>query len=487
MTASGSEIDYAPLSGRIAGRVHLPGEDGYTALATPWNLATTATPAAVVEVVSALDVAEAVTFAATVGLPVAVQATGHGIDGPLHDALLIHTGRLAELVVHPQGWARVGAGVKWAPVLEAAAEHGLAPLCGSAPDVSVVGYTTGGGIGPVARTWGAASDRVRAFDLVTGDGQIRRVTAESEPDLFWGVRGGKGSLGIVTAMEFDLVHQPEVYGGGLYLDGAHAADVLHTWRQWCADLPQEATTSVALLNLPDGVPGVPPPLAGRFSVCVRFVWTGDHARGQEVFAPMRVFAEPIMDMVGPMPFAQIGMVHADPVDPLPAHETNTLLRALPEDMVDALLALAGPGTGSPQLLTEIRQFGGALAREPEVPSALCHRDAAFSLETIGLMFPPVATAVVAHATEVAAAMAPWATGGQLPNFSPGAGPDGFRRCYDEVTYARLAALADRYDPHRVFTVGQVPERSAVPVTEATTGEVPGPPPALAADAGAAPE
>lgn len=131
-------------------------------------------------------------------------------------------------------------------MLDAATPLGLAPVVGSAPGVGVVGYLTGGGVGPLARIWGAGSDHVRAFDVVTGDGLLRRATAEEEPDLFWGLRGGKGTLGVVTAVEIDLFRQPEVYGGALYLDGSHARDVLHAWREWCGTLPPEGATSVAL-------------------------------------------------------------------------------------------------------------------------------------------------------------------------------------------------------------------------------------------------
>jgi len=468
------DLDLTALQERVTGRVHRPGEAGYTGLATPWNLAVSTSPAAVVEVVTAEDVSEALRFAAANGLPVAVQATGHGIASDLDGALLIHTGRLEECTVHPGGWARVGAGVRWARLLAEATPHGLAGLVGSAPDVGVVGYITGGGVGPLARTWGAASDRVRAFDVVTGDGVVRRATAVDEPDLFWGLRGGKGALGVVTAVELDLVPQAEVYGGALYVDGAHAADVLHTWREWCRDLAPEATTSVALLNLPEGVPGVPPPLAGRFSVAVRFVWTGDHGRGAELFAPMRAVAEPIIDMVGPMPFARIGTVHADPVDPLPASEYNHLLRDLPAELVDALLEVAGPGTSSPQLMVEIRQLGGALAKEPAVPSAVCHRDAAYCLELVGVLVPPLAEALAAHARVVAEAVAPWDTGGVLPNFGAHAGAEGVARCYDEVTLARLTELAERYDPASLLRIGQVPPRTPAGVPAVTSPDVAAP-------------
>ncbi|MCO8275890.1 FAD-binding oxidoreductase [Actinoplanes sp. TRM 88003] len=446
------------LKARLTGTLAMPGEPLYDELTSGFNVAIRATPAAVVEAADARDVAEAVRFAGATGRAVAVQATGHGLASPLDDAILIHTRRLDECLVHPDGWARVGAGVRWQQVLDKAAPHGLAPLCGAAPSVGVVGYTTGGGLGPVARTFGWASDRVRAFEVVTGDGEHRRVTASTEPDLFWGLRGGKGALGIVTAIEFDLVALPTVYAGALYFAGTDAYQVVHRWREWSTTLPSEATTSLALLQLPP-MPGVPEPLAGRFTVAVRFAWTGTAESGAAVLAPMRAAAEPVIDAVQTIPYAAIGMVHADPTDPMPVIEETDLLTSFPAEAVDALLAVAGPDAGSPQVIVELRQLGGALAEPPAQPSALCHRDAAFALTIIGVPVPPIADAVAPHAAAVRSALAPWATGGALPNHSAAAGSERIARSYDRQTIDRLTALAERYDPAHVLRAGQVPLRS----------------------------
>lgn len=467
MTSTAAETRLDTLASRLTGTLALPGDEAtgetYAALATPWNVAVRPRAAAVVEARNVQDIVEAVRFAAAAGMPVAVQATGHGIAADLEGALLVHTGRLDELVVHPDGWARVGAGVRWQQVLDAAAPHGLAGLCGSSPNVGVVGYTTGGGLGPMARTYGLAADLVRAVEIVTGDGVLRRVTADDEPDLFWAVRGGKGALGVVTALEFDLVPQAQVYGGALYFAGADIAEVLHGWARWCPTLPEQATTSVALLRLPP-LPGVPEPLAGRPTLAVRFVWTGDPAEGERVLAPLRAVGTPVIDAVQTIPYAAIGMVHADPVDPMPSHEDADLLTGLPPAAVDALLAVAGPETDSPQVIVEVRQLGGAVARPPKVPGAVDHRDAAFSLLAIGVAVPPVAEAVVTHGASIRAALAPWTTGHVLPNFTPAAGPARMARSYTPETLARLTALADRYDPHALFRVGQVPTRT-IPTEE----------------------
>lgn len=459
MTTTTSSDTADGLARRIQGILARPGDDLYDRLATAWNVAVATRPVAVVDAKNVQDIVESVRFAASTGLAVAAQATGHGISSDLDNTLLVHTGRLDECVVHPDGWARVGAGVRWNQVLEAGAEHGLGGLAGSAPHVGVVGYTTGGGLGPLARTFGFASDHVRAIEVVTGDGELRRATAELEPELFWAIRGGKGALGIVTALEFDLMQLPEVYGGAVYFAGVDADSVLPAWAAWCEGLPEQATTSVALLRLPP-MPGVPEPLAGRPTIAVRFVWTGEPREGEALLAPIRAAGTPILDSVRVMPYAALGSVHADPVDPMPVHEVSDLLRALPSAALEALLAVAGPQAESPQVIVELRQLGGAVARAPRVPSAVSHRDAAFTLNVIGALLPPIAAIVPVHAEAIRTALAPWATGGAFPNFGASTSPERVNRSYDEPTLARLTAAAEQYDPHHLFRVGHVPVRPA---------------------------
>ncbi|HEX6887576.1 MAG TPA: FAD-binding protein, partial [Candidatus Nanopelagicales bacterium] len=295
------DLSFADLAARTHGTVAVPGDEQYDALVSPWNLAIQVRPAAVVAAQNAQDVVESVRFAAAHGLRVTPQATGHGPMAELLTELVVTTRGLDEVTVHPDGWARVGAGVKWLRVVEAAAPLGLAPLSGSITDVGVVGYTTGGGLGPMARTYGLAIDRVRAIEVVTGDGVLRRATPTEHPELFFALRGGKGMLGIVTAIEFDLVHQPMFYGGSLWFDGGDAATVIEQWRDWSAALPEEGTTSFALFQMPD-LPEVPPQLAGRLTLSVRYVWTGGAEEGERRFAAMRGAAPVILDDVAHKPY-----------------------------------------------------------------------------------------------------------------------------------------------------------------------------------------
>lgn len=452
------ETTLSALAESLTGELHLPGTPDFDRLATPWNVAAPGRPAAVVAAADAADAAAALRFAARHGMQVAVQATGHGAAGIDAGTLLVHTGRLDECTIHPEGWARVGAGVRWGTVLDAAAAQGLAGLAGSSPNVGVVGYTTGGGVGPLARTFGAASDYVRAFEVVTADGVLRRATPTENPALYWGLRGGKGTLGIVTAVEFDLLPLREIYGGCLYFDGADAGEVLHGWRGWAEQLPEAGTTSLALMRLPE-MPGVPEPLAGRLTVAVRLAWAGDPAEGARQAAGVRALGTPVLGGIDLMPYAALGTIHSDPVDPMPATESSALLHALPTEAVEALLAVAGPSSECPQVIVEVRQFGGALARGGEHPDAVSYRDAAFSLILIGIGVPPVVEPTRANAAAILGALAPWCTGGLLPNFAASEDPAVIARKYDAGTLARLATLAATFDPHGVL-------RAARPIRQA---------------------
>jgi hypothetical protein len=438
------------LRSRLVGTIAEPHDPAYEQLVSAWNLAVEMRPAAVVAVRNSADVAETVAFARQAGMTVGVQATGHGAVSSLAGHLLIVTRDLDEVTVHPaESWARAGAGVKWKAVIEAAAPHGLAPLNGSSSDVGVVGYTTGGGVGPMARTFGLASDRVRAFEVVTGDGVLRRVTPDRHQDLFFALRGGKGAGGIITAVEFDLLPVPTFYGGALYFDGADIPAVIDRWRSWSAELPEAATTSFVILQLPDA-PGFPPPLAGRMSIGIRFLYVGDDAEGARLLEGMRSVAPVILDDVAVKPYAAIDSVHADPVDPMPVVDKGMLLADLSDETVRRLLEVAGPASDSPQIMLEIRQLGGVYAREAQHPSAFDHRAAKYSLLTVGVAMDP---RVRPHGEQLFAALADWDFGGVWPNFAPPHDKASARRAYDAETLARLADVAERYDPDHVLAAG----------------------------------
>src|SRR3954449_5807880 len=220
--------DVDDVRSRVHGPVYAAGDDGLVAEVATWNLAVTHTPAIAVGATCAADVATAVSFATAHGLKVAVQATGHGPVRNAAGSLMISTRRMQGVTIdRMRGTARIEAGVKWAKLLEAAAPFGLTGLCGSSSDVGVVGYTLGGSLGSLGRRYGFAADHVLSVELVTADGVLRTICPEEDPELFWAIRGGKGNLGVVTAIELQLVPVRSVLGGGIFFAGKDAASVLH--------------------------------------------------------------------------------------------------------------------------------------------------------------------------------------------------------------------------------------------------------------------
>jgi FAD/FMN-containing dehydrogenase len=458
-TATPAHIeDQSPLDSlrrQVAGPVLVPGDDGYDAEVASFNQIATHRPPVVVGAACADDVAATVRFALRHGLSVSVQSTGHGASFPVEDGILISTRRMDIVSVDVQsGVARIGAGAKWAKVMAATAPYGLAPLLGSTSDVGAVGYTVGGGMGPLGRRYGFAADRVRSLEIVTGDGRLRTVTADDDTGLFWGVRGGKGNLGIVTAMEIDLVLLPRLYGGAMFFAAEDSAKVLHAWRDWVDTVPEEMTSSVALLRLPD-IDVVPPPLRGKLTLHVRIAYIGEACNGEKLVAPLRAVATPMIDLVRDMPVTESDSIHMDPTDPQPAWHDGRLLSSFPAEAVDALLATAGPDVDVPLIFAEVRHMGGALGRPAAVPNAVAGRDGAFSLFVLGPAMTGLTPAVEAAGTRVIEALAPWQTTGRLYNFlgTTDKGSAAVAAAYRPADAARMQELKDRFDPHGIFRHG----------------------------------
>lgn len=442
------------LDAGLSGVVLRPGDPGFADEIAGFNLATIHRPDLVVGASTSADVVAAVRWAAQRDLPIAVQATGHGANVAVDCGVLITTRRMAAVTVDPAARTAIaGAGATWRDVLAAAAPHGLGGLGGSASSVGVVGYTVGGGLPVLGRAFGYASDHVRRFEVVTADGRLRSVDARSEPDLFFALRGGKGNVGIVTSLEFELVPVARIYGGSVFYPGAAATDLLPAYADWTAGLPDRTGTALQLLRLPP-FPEIPEPLRGQFVVQLCVAHVGDPDEGARLLAPMRAAAPPVVDTVGEMDYADVDRVYQDPDHPVPAREGCVLLRELSADVIRTVLQLAGPGVDSPLLLLSLRHLGGALARPASEPDAVCMRDAGFLVQTVGVLAGPHAAAVPAATAAVQAALAPYSTGCSAVNLhgTPGDPADRARAWTPEV-YERLRAVKGRYDPAGLLRFG----------------------------------
>ncbi|NEW33447.1 FAD-binding oxidoreductase [Nocardia cyriacigeorgica] len=423
-----------------------PGDADYATEVAGFQTAYQHRPAVVVTARHTEDVRAAIEFAARHALPVAVQATGHGLSVAADAGVLISTRRMTAIEIDADAaTARIGAGVQAGALIEAAAGHGLAPLNGSSPSVGVVGYVLGGGLGLLGRTYGYAADHVRMIELVTADGRVRTLRPGDE--LFGAVLGSGGNFGVVTALELGLVPVTTVYGGQLMLDTALVPRALEVWREWTATVPDSVTSTVAMLAFPD-IPPVPQPLRGRFVASIRVACT-DVEDGDRLVAPLRAIGTPLKDDLRVMPYTESHTIHSDPADPHAYAATNALLDDLTPEALTALLAVAGPESGLGAVI-DIRQLGGALSAGYE-GSALDHRDARYVVRVITA--PNPAAGPVEPGAPVRAALAPWTIGHSL-NFLYGAGEAAdeaqTKAGYRAGTYQRLAAVKSKYDPHNMF-------------------------------------
>lgn len=408
-------------------------------------------PDLVVGAVGPADVRAAVAFASRHGLPVAVQGTGHALSAiAAAGGVLINTSRMSGVRVNAEtGTAWVAAGVRGDQVVHEAAPAGLAPLSGSAPSIGVVSYTLGGGLSLLSRRYGYAADHVRGLDVVTADGQLRHVTEDSDPDLFWALRGGRDNFGVVTGMEIDLMPITTLYGGGLFFAGELAAEVFDTYLQWTATVPDEMSSSVALISFPD-IPALPGPLRGRHIVHVRIAYAADALGASErLVAPLRAVG-PLIDTLGEMAYTTAGSIYNDPVAPGAFEAGTAMLGEFDATAVRAILDLAGPHAPVPHLV-ELRHLGGRLAHPSTVSNAVGNRNARFLFNVVSRLERADITEIRPAHERMLEAVAPWSTGGRLLNFMNGENAsEQVRSAYDLKDYQRLTELKAIYDPGNTF-------------------------------------
>ncbi|MFD6796395.1 MULTISPECIES: FAD-binding oxidoreductase [Prauserella salsuginis group] len=454
----------------LDGALRLPGDDGFEAACAGYQRATVHRPGCVVSARSTADVRAAVNHAAAHGLHVSAQVSGHGLTTALDGGVLVDLRGLTRVEVDPaRRTARVEGGATWQHVLDVVTPHGLAPLSGSSPRVGAVPYTLGGGVGLLGRRYGYAADHVRALEVVTPDGALRRVTSTSESalerELFWALRGGGAGGGVVTAMEIDLVEVSEVYGGSLYVDVAAAGDVLERWRRWTTSVPNEVTSGVAMLVFPD-VPGVPAALRGRhvaqLQICVATGGAeglrsgtgargGDELRGIEGMRSVERLCEavPVLrDTLCTRPFSDSGAIFDEPDQPHAYRSRAAMLRSLDPGALARLPAAVGPAAPV-MCVAGLRHLGGAFARSPRVAGAIGHREANYLVSVLS----PVAPTSEATDAEVAAlhadVLTPFASetlGANLSfSFGPST-PDEVRSAFTPATADLLVRLRERIDP-----------------------------------------
>jgi FAD binding domain len=436
----------------LVGKYFNPDNPDFEQARRAWNLAVDQRPAVVVYPESAQDVAAAIRYAAAHGLRVTAQGTGHlaGPLGVLDDTVLLKTERMRGVQIDPsRRIARIEAGVLSRELVAAAAVHGLAGLAGSAPDVSVVGYTLGGGLPLIGRSSGLCANWVRAIELVTADGNLLRCDQEHKPDLFWALRGGGGSFGIVTALELELVPLQHAYAGALFYPIERGGEALHAWRELTHSnaLPDALTTMGRYLRLPP-VPHIPEPLRGKSFAVVHVYHVGEPVEADDLLAPLRAL-KPVQDTIRSVPIQTLTDLHLDPPQPVPAAGDGLLLAELPANALDAFVEIAGEDANPPLVTVELRHLGGQLGRSQPNGGALSAFDAEYSLYAAGIVpARDLEAPVRARIRAIQAALGPWAAPRAYLNFTETRGR--VSSFWDEQTFQRLRHIKADVDPHDVI-------------------------------------
>ena len=453
MTTHTDQSSLKKFQACMRGTVLAPGDIGYDDTRKTWNLTINQHPALVAIVAGTRDVVVTVNFARKHGLPIAVQSTGHGVSHPCNGGLLVNTSRMKSIRVDPQTRrAHVEAGALWGEVIHETQTFNLAPLSGFAPNVGVVGYTLGGGIGWLARKYGFAVDSLRSVDIVTADGRLLHASDVSNSDLFWGLKGSGSNFGIVTSLEFEVYPVINVFGGRLFYPVELAKEVLYLYSKWIETVPDELTSTISILHLPNEL-SLPENLRGKLVIAVNACYLGSEVEGAELLRPFHELSPPLADTFAVKSYNDIGKIANDPVEPQRTYEHTELLKTLSTDVIDKLVEVAGVCSNSPLLMVELRHLGGAIARVPSDANAVAHRDALFLLIIQSQLTTPEQTTLVKRYTDIVASIIrPHVTGGFFLNFLGNHKVDEARvkAVYSEDNYRRLVSLKNKYDPENFF-------------------------------------
>jgi FAD/FMN-containing dehydrogenase len=442
----------------LHGSVVRPGDDAYDEARAIWNGAHDARPAVIARCADADDVRHAIGFARSEGLDVAVRGGGHSIPGfsSVDDGIVIDLAPMKGIAIDAEArTVRAEGGLTWAELDAATQEHGLAVTGGLVSSTGVAGFTLGGGIGWLMRKHGLACDNLRAAEVVTADGQVLIASPTENEDLFWGLRGGGGNFGIVTAFEFDL-HPvgPTVTAGAVFYPGERAEEVMRFYREFVKDAPDELTTLVNLLTAPPA-PFLPEEWHGKKLVALIGCYAGDVEDGAKAMAPLSALGDPVADLIGPMPYVQMqGLIDALWPQGTKAYMKAGYLRELDDHAIETAARFHQDAT-SPASEIHIQHFGGAVARVDADATAYGERQAPFVLNAIAVSHEPGGLDThVDWAQRFYAEIEPSLTGGAYINFLSAEGEERVRAAYGAAKFDRLRALKDRYDPTNLFHLNQ---------------------------------
>ena len=446
------------LRASLRGALCLPGEPGYDQARTIWNAMIDRRPAFIVRASGANDVMRAVAFARMHGLRLAVRGGGHNIAGNAvcDDGLMLDLTPMKSVRVDPvRRTVRVEPGVTLAELDRETQAFGLAVPVGINSTTGVAGLTLGAGFGWTSRALGLSIDNLISADVVTADGKLVEASAESDPDLFWAIRGGGGNFGVVTSFKFKL-HRvgPEVLSGLIIHPIAQARELLHEYRRITAGAPDELAVWFVMRKAPP-LPFLPAEWHGKEILAFAACYTGDLEKGKQAMTPLRALGKPIADVIAPHPFIAWQAI----LDPLLAPGMRNYWKShsfttLSDGAIDTLIEYARK-LPSPDCEVAFAQLGGAINKVAANATAYPHRDLQYVVNIHTRWGNPADDATcIAWARALFDALTPHATGGVYVNFMPEDDEKRVRTGAYGANYERLARLKAKYDPENLFRVNQ---------------------------------
>ncbi len=450
--------DFTDAIGSFGGKLIEPATPGYDEARDVFNGMIDRRPAVIARCHSESDVVASVKLARALELPLSVYGSGHGVTGAavVDDGVTIDLRGMKGITVDlATKTARVEAGCTWGEVDAATQEHALAVTGGRVSTTGVAGLTLGSGSGWLERSFGFVCDNLMAAEVVTADGREVRASVDENPELFWGLRGGGGNFGIVTAFHLQL-HDlgPIVLGGMLMYPAAMGPDLVRFYRDFMEKAPDEIGTGLAFICAPPEE-FVPEPVRGQPVIGIVVCCTGPVDEAERALAPLREFGPPAVDMVAPMPYLAVQQL-LDPPNPkgMRNYWTADFYDELPDDAVDVLVSRATQPV-SPMTQIILVPGGGAIARVDDDATAFGQRRSRWNIHFLS-MWPDASDDArnIAYTRELSGALKPWAAGEVYLNFIGDEGPERVHSAFGAKKFARLQAIKDEWDPTNVFCHNQ---------------------------------
>jgi FAD/FMN-containing dehydrogenase len=445
-------ISFPQLRSTIQGRVITPDDASYDEARAVFYGKFDRRPAVIVRPANASDVATVIGLARDSGMELAVRCGGHSVagHGTTEGGILLDLSSMKGLDIDVKGrtaWAE--GGLTAGEYTAAAGKYGLATGFGDTPSVGIGGLTVGGGIGYLVRKYGLTIDNLLAAEMVTADGQIRRVDANTNPDLFWAIRGGGGNFGVVTRFQFRLYEVDTIVGGMLILPAT--PDVIAAFIEAAEAAPDELSAIANLMVAPP-MPFLPKEHEGKLIIMALMAYADETRDGEGAFAPFRALG-PLVDMVKPMPYPEI--YQFTKMDAGPAQEVarSLFIDRIDRDVAETIVEHLRAST-APVAVAQFRVLGGAMARVPAAATAFAHRDRRL-MAAIGAVYEDAAETPKHEAwLKAYIAALPQSEGGVYVNFLSEEGEARVREAYPGATWDRLTAIKAHYDPTNLFRLNQ---------------------------------